>query len=232
MPIPHLAYFEKLAETEEGTDEWNATTGGLIVLRMLDTWNDFGAHALRENKRGVKNIHKAVRAIEERNPIRAVLLELLYRIEKAKHPDKSAILPPLLAYALLLQPRKQYALAVDVLETVIGYSSPGADRTRLNATIQLGRCYRMLGDWDASAQSFAEAGQIAASLDDRGAMLGVRIADAELAAERGNIAQAELLLDDVIVQTNGVEELENVRKTGLQARSAVSLLRGELDKSV
>src|SRR5579872_2534060 len=36
--LRHIAFFQALGESETGTPEWEATSAGLVVLRLVDRW--------------------------------------------------------------------------------------------------------------------------------------------------------------------------------------------------
>ena len=231
--LKHLVYFEALAETEENTAAWNSTTAGLVVLRLLDTWFDFGSQSLRENARGVKNIRAAIDAIHEGNPIRKILHGLLDTVERSKHPDVTAILPRLMAYGRALDFDSKWKLSNDVYQTVLDYADVNSDpEIVIDTHMQMGYCNRMLGNWEDAAHSYAEAGQIASAQGDMERVLRSRIADAKLAIDRGNLPQAEALLDDTIQQARASEGLAEVRSVAQHDRAAVAYMRGEYEAAV
>jgi hypothetical protein len=127
--LKHLVYFEVLADTDEDTEKWNATTAGLVVLRLLDTWYDMGNQCLRTNRKGIKNIRAAIKTIDEKNIVHKVLLGILENIESAKHPDITGILPRLMAYARVLQYEGQFKLSADVYGRLRQELNPKAART-------------------------------------------------------------------------------------------------------
>jgi tetratricopeptide (TPR) repeat protein len=231
--LKHLVYFEALAETEENTPAWNSTTAGLVVLRLLDTWYDFGTQSLRENARGVKNIRAAIDAIEEGNPVRKILNGLLDTIERAKHPDTTAILPRLMAYGRALDYESRWKLSNDVYQTVLDFADEEADpQIVIDTHMQMGYCNRMLGMWEEAAYAYAQAGQIASAQGDIERVLRSRIADAKLAIDRGNLPQAEVLLDDTIRQARSDDSLNEVRSVALHDRAAVAYMKGEFETAV
>ncbi len=231
--LKHLVFFEVLAETEENTQTWNSTTAGLVVLRLLDTWHDFGASSLRENARGVKNIRAAIDAIEEGNPVRNILNGLLETIERAKHPEMSGILPRLMAYGRALHYEGRWKISNDVYQTVLDYATADDEPdVVIDAHMQMGYCQRMMAQWEDAAYSYAQAGQIASAQNDIERVLRARIADARLAMDRGNLPQAEALLDDTIVRASQSDELTELRSYALHDRSAVAYMQGDFEAAV
>jgi tetratricopeptide (TPR) repeat protein len=231
--LKHLVYFETLAETEENTPHWNSTTAGLVVLRLLDTWVDFGAVSLRENARGIKNIRAAIDSIGEGSPVRKILHGLLESVERAKHPDMSGIIPRLMAYGRALDYEGSWKLSNDVYQTVLDYA-PEAEEPDvvIDAHMQMGYCQRMMGQWEGAAHSYAQAGQVASAQGDIERVLRARIADAKLAIDRGNLPQAEALLDDTIMQARAAAGLTEVRSLALHERATVAYMRGQFESSV
>lgn len=223
--LRHLIYFQTLAQTEEGTDAWNTITGGLVLLRLLDTWRDLGPIALSENRRGIRKMRETIELIDAANPAREILLALLDSIERARYLDMSGILPHLLAYGTVLQHNSRSRLAWDVFHSAIGYASDGqAPEMLVKAHLEMGHCQRTAGYYEEAAQSFAEAGQIAAAAGDTKAMLMARLADARLAIDRGNLSQAEALLDDTIASAAS-DSLAEIRSLALREREVVASLR-------
>jgi hypothetical protein len=231
--LKHLVFFEVLADTDENSPAWNSTTAGLVVLRLLDTWYDFGTSSLRENARGIKNIRAAIDAIETGNPVRNILHGLLETIERAKHPDMSAVLPRLMAYGRALHYEGRVKLSNDVYQTVLDYASTDSEPDIvIDAHMQMGYCQRMMAQWEEAAYSYAQAGQIASAQNDMERVLRARIADARLAMERGNLPQAEALLDDTITQASKSPTLLELKSYALHDRSALAHMRGEYERAI
>jgi tetratricopeptide (TPR) repeat protein len=231
--LKHLVYFEVLAETEEGSPSWNSTTAGLVVLRLMDTWYDFGTQSLRENARGIKNIRAAIDAVDTGSPVRNILHGLLEAVERAPHPDMSTILPRLMAYGRALDYEGNWILSNDVYQTILDYASPETEPDMvIDAHMQMGYCCRMTAQWDDAAYAYAQAGQIASAQGDIERVLRARIADAKLAIDRGNLPQAEVLLDDTINQARGSEALNEIRSLALHERAAVAHMRGNFELAV
>jgi tetratricopeptide (TPR) repeat protein len=231
--LKHLVYFEALAEVEENSAEWNSTTAGLVVLRLLDTWYDLGSQSLRENARGVRNVRLAIDAVDGGNPVRNILHGLLDAVERASHPDMTGILPRLMAYGRALHYEGNWRLSNDVYLTVLDFASPEDEPdVVIDAHMQMGYCQRMMAQWEEAAYSYAEAGQIASAQGDMERVLRARIADAKLAIDRGNLPQAAVLLDDTIEQARASESLNEIRSLALHERAAVAFMRGHFEDAV
>jgi hypothetical protein len=145
----------------------------------------------------------------------------------------TTIMPRLMAYGRALDYEGGWRLSSDVYQTVLDYTSEEDDPDVLiEAHMQMGYCQRMLAQWDDAAYSYAQAGQIASAQGDIERMLRARIADAKLAIDRGNLPQAEVLLDDTIAQARSSDDLRAIRSLALHERAAVAYMRGQFDNSV
>jgi tetratricopeptide (TPR) repeat protein len=230
--LKHLVYFENLAEVETDSPEWNAVTAGLVVLRLMDTWIDLGSMTLRENAKGVQNVRESVMLVDENDPVRDTLLNLLRAVEVSRHPDMSRVLPALAGYGQELESQGKWRLSVDVYENFIEFCDPDDHHALIDAHMRMARGFRMLGEWDDAADNYARAGQHAAAEGDQEWMLRVRIADAKLAIDRGNLSQAEALLDDCIGQAAGDNALVELRSLALHERGAAAFMSGRFQSAI
>lgn len=222
--LKHLVYFELLAETDETSAEWHSITGGLVVLRALDTWADLGNATITENRRGIANVRVAVGQIQSAE-LRASLIALLDSVIAARHPDMTEIRARLRDYADVLMKDRNWRLAIDAYTTIIGYSDEETDSgSIMHGQMQLGYCLRMLGSYEDAAQAYAEAGQIAAALGDQEQMLRIRLADAQLELDRGNYVLAKALVGDCVAQASGQEALAGILEAALETESAIASL--------
>jgi tetratricopeptide (TPR) repeat protein len=231
MSLKHLVFFETLAETDEGSARWKCVTGGLVVLRLLDTWYDLGAQSLLENKRGVRNLRGSLDEMPQ-GPQQKILHSIVDHIEKAEHPDMSEILPRLNAYARVLSYESEFRIARDVFQSIIDYTPESENVELTDLHMQMGYCSRMLMEWEEAASCYAEAGQLAAASGDTGRMLRAQIADARLAIDRGNLAHSEALLDDVIARASDAGELAEIKGLAMHERAAVAYMRRDFERSL
>ena len=87
---------------------------------------------------------------------------------------------------------RKWPLAADIYRTVLAYATPIEDsETVIAANMQLGRCLRVLADWDEALSCFASASQVATFSDDMMSILRARIQEAHIAIDRGNLPHAE-----------------------------------------
>jgi tetratricopeptide (TPR) repeat protein len=220
--IRHLAFFEALGSLEEGSADWHATTAGLVVLRMVDAWYDEGAHVAAADAWGLTAVREAVAAMTAGDPARTILNGVVDAIATAERADFSVVATRLSAYGRALHFDAKWRLAADVYETLLAYAHPiDESDVYINASMQLGYCLRMVGDFDQAAVAYADAGRIATSMGDVVGILRARIADARLSMSRGNLPRAAEILDDTIARAQS-ESLDDVTGLALHERSIVA----------
>jgi hypothetical protein len=220
--IRHLAFFEALGSLEEGSADWHATTAGLVVLRMVDAWYDEGAHVAAADAWGLTAVREAVAAMTAGDPARTILNGVVDAIATAERADFSVVATRLSAYGRALHFDAKWRLAADVYETLLAYAHPiDESDVYINASMQLGYCLRMVGNFDQAAVAYADAGRIATSMGDVVGILRARIADARLSMSRGNLPRAAEILDDTIARAQS-ESLDDVTGLALHERSIVA----------
>jgi hypothetical protein len=129
-------------------------------------------------------------------------------------PDWSKVNHSLFAYGRALDLDGSWALAVDVFDTVAEIARADRDpQLAIDATTALGGSARRSGDWDRSAEGYAEAAYLADALGDKSSGLTVRIGTANTQMARGNLPAAQLILDEVIAEST---------KSGLDGVSALA----------
>jgi tetratricopeptide (TPR) repeat protein len=96
----------------------------------------------------------------------------------------------------------------------------------VEANVAVGGAARRNGDWEASARAYSQAAYIADTLGDRPGVLTVQVGIANTYLAKGNLPQAQTILDDVIVQARD-QELGDIQAIALHSRAAISARRGE-----
>lgn len=231
-PIRHLAFFEALGSLEEGSTDWHATTAGLVVLRLVDAWYDEGAHIAAADAWGLSAVREAVGAMTAGDPARTILSGVVDAVAAAERADFSVVATRLSAYGRALHFDAKWRLAADVYETLLTYAHPiDESDVYINASMQLGYCLRMLGEFDQAAVAYADAGRIATSMGDVVGILRARIADARLSMSRGNLPRAEEILDDTIARATS-ESLADVAGLALHERSTVAYERRDYSRAI
>jgi tetratricopeptide (TPR) repeat protein len=232
--LPHFVFFETLAQEEsEDTPEWRAISAGLLTLRSFDAWaTDSDARATHGDSWGVRLVRRRVEEIPAGTPVRALLLSILEAMSSKACTGPAAVAPRLMAYARALQFDAKWSLAADVYQTVISHADAETDPDLvISAHMQLGACLRVLARWEEAVQAYAIAGLVAEGIGDVMGVLKARVAEANLATERGNLPLAERILDDTIARA-AAPELVEVRSIALHDRAIVAYHRGQYEAGI
>lgn len=228
----HLPFFAELAALEDGDPSWRSVSAGLVVLRLVDAWIEEGAAAVSADGWGMRSVEAAIEEMDEGLPARSILRSVVRALKSSQPNDMRAIAPRLLAYGRALDLDAKWALAADVYETVIAHVHPVEESdVAITALLRRAFCERSLGELDSAAASYGTASQIAQQVNDLFGVLRAQIGSAKIATTRGNMPQAELLLDKAIAGANE-DEFREVRAMALQDRATVAHLRGNFDLAV
>jgi tetratricopeptide (TPR) repeat protein len=123
-------------------------------------------------------------------------------------------------------------MAADVYRTVLAYATPvESSETVIAANIQLGRCLRVLAEWDEALACFGSASQVASMIGDVMSVLRARIQEANVAIDRGNLPYAETLLDSTIQQAKE-SGLSEIRATATHDRAHLAVRRGRPEEAI
>jgi tetratricopeptide (TPR) repeat protein len=229
----HLPFFAQLADLEDGDPAWRSVSAGLVVLRLVDAWIAEGAAAVAADGWGVRSVEAAIEEMPAGQPARAVLRSVVDALKDSPAGDMHAIAPRLMAYARALDLDAKFSLAADVYETVIAHVHPVEESdVAIAAHLWLAYCQRSLGSLDRSAMSYEAASAIAHDVGDMFGILRARIGAAKIATTRGNMPNAELLLDETIAIASTREDLVEVHAHALQDRADVAFRRGRYDLAV
>jgi tetratricopeptide (TPR) repeat protein len=224
--IRHQVYFDTLGSMREDTASWRSTFAGLSVLRLVDTYTDAGSPRDPAGWAQLHSVRAAVEAMSEGDPARGALISVFEEVTKRNVVDET-VCNLLLAYGRSLDYEASWGLATDVFSTVAKVARPEKNaRLAVEAHTAVGGAARRNGDWDTSARAYSQAAYIADTLGDRAGVLGVQIGIANTYLAKGNLPQAETILDDVIVQARD-QELPEVQGMALHSRAVVAQKRGQ-----
>jgi tetratricopeptide (TPR) repeat protein len=231
--LPHFVFFEALAqEKSEDTPEWRATSAGLLTLRYFDAWVMDTTRDGQCDSWGARLVRRRVEEISSGTPIRTLLISILDAMSSKSCTGPAAVAPRLMAYARALQFEAKWSLAADVYGTVIGHADAASDPDLvISAHMALGACLRVLARWEEAVGAYAVAGLVAEGIGDVMGVLRARIAEANLATDRGNLPLAEEILDDTIGRAAEPDLIE-VRSIALQDRAAVAHRRGQYNTAI
>jgi tetratricopeptide (TPR) repeat protein len=230
--LRHLAFFEELGKMDESDTSWRAVSAGLVVMRLVDSWIDDGATPSRVDAWGVSAVREAIAEMPTTTPMRRMLSGIVDVLVSSTSVDMHAIIPRLMAYGQALEYDGRSALASDVYRTIVAHSHPMDDGDIVvPASIQLALCLRNLGDLGGAADAYSMASRIATANGDVIGVLRARVGEAKLATARGNMPQAEAILDETIERADQ-HELRDVHSRALHDRATVAHLRGQHDRAV
>lgn len=228
----HLAFFEELARLDESDQNWRAVSAGLVVMRLVDEWILVGIEAVKSDCWGVSAVRDAIDEIPDSTPLRRGLLGIVDCVASAPAVDVHALIPRLMAYGQLLEYDARWTLAADVYETVVAHADPVSDSDLVvPAFIQLAFCWRSVDDLDRAAVAYENASRVAHAAGDMIGVLRSRIGDAKLAIARGNMPQAEAILQETTdrAQARG---LDDIRSRALHERAYLAGLSGQHARAV
>jgi predicted negative regulator of RcsB-dependent stress response len=206
-PLPHLAYLEALASTEEDSPRWHALTAGYAVLQLFDAWTDVDGGVLPPTGLELRRVRKRLAAVAPGDPIRRCLTQLVDVIEQpAIEPDADErrlgglqVGRVLAAYGKLLQYESSWALSKDVHDTIITYARLVDDEERLlDSMTMVGFSLRMLGRFDDSREAYEAVRETAGQLGSEQYLLLAELGFAKIAIERGNLPAAARMLDRIL----------------------------------
>jgi tetratricopeptide (TPR) repeat protein len=231
-PLSHMPYFERLAELANDSAEWRSVSAALVVLRLFDSWMQDGARVVAQDAPGLHAVRDQIASMDVRDSNRRLLASVVDSMVAAQDPRIVTVAPRLMAYGRELQQAAQWALAADFYRTVLAYATPIENsETFIAANMQLGRCLRVLAEWEESLSCFAAASQVATMTDDIMSILRARIQEANIAIDRGNLPHAEVLLEDTIVRAKE-RGLQEIGSTAMHDRAHLALRRGKPTEAI
>lgn len=228
--LRHLQFFEEISSLTDDDPDLRAATAGLVVLRLVDAWIEEGAAAFAEDGWTLRNVEAAIEDVNDGSPIRALLFGVVDSLRNRK--NVRGVVTPLMAYAQALEYDAKWRLAADVYHTLLAHVHPADDAdASVAAHLRLGQCYRNLSSHNEAARAFASASRIASAAGDLVGVLRARIGEARLAIIKGNLPDAEALLDATIERAVG-ESMQDVRSRALHDRANVAHFRQQYELSI
>lgn len=203
---------------------WASTLAGLAVLRMVDAVRD-DSSLMSADWPGVRAVVDRVSALPEGNVLRRPMMRIVDQVRDDDR-DWRAIATHVLAYGRTLDFEGSWNLAVGVFEMAadLGRQEQMSELV-LEATTALGGAARRSGDWDKSAEGYAEAAYFADSIGDKASGLTVRVGTANTQRSLGNLPAAQIILDDVIAEASK-SGFKAVAALALHASASVAHLKG------
>ena len=229
--IRHQVYFDTLGSMQEDSASWCAVFAGLSVLRLVDAYTDTGSSIDPANWAQLHSVRAAIEQIGEGDTVRGALTCVLEEVTNRRAIDET-VCRSLMAYGRTLDYAAAWGLAIDVFSTVAKLTRPEKNaKLAVEAHVAVGGSARRNGDWDTSARAYSQAAFIADTLGDRRGVLTVQVGIANTYMAKGNLPQAQTILDDVVVQARD-QYLPEVQAIALHSRSSLALRRGEKAEAV
>jgi tetratricopeptide (TPR) repeat protein len=224
--IRHQIYFDTLGSMREDSASWRSVFAGLSVLRLVDAYAQGGSTANPPNWAHLHSVRAAIEEMSEGDVIRGVLTNLLDEMTGRSAVDDSVCVA-LLGYGRALDYEASWGLATDVFSTVAKLTKPERNaRLAVEANVAVGGAARRNGDWETSARAYSQAAYIADTLGDHPGVLTVQVGIANTYFAKGNLPQAQLILDDVIVQARD-QALPEIQGMALHSRAVLTSRQGE-----
>jgi tetratricopeptide (TPR) repeat protein len=120
-PLRHRAFFAAAGQLPEGSNEYRTMLAGLLVLRLLDKWEEPKGTSAEDNDTRIRDfvpVKNNVETIVE-SPVKRVLADLIEAIRAFSYGESDGRLPRLIAYAQFLEDEKHWEPAVDAYGTAI-----------------------------------------------------------------------------------------------------------------
>jgi tetratricopeptide (TPR) repeat protein len=224
--IRHQVYFDTLGSMREDSASWRSVFAGLSVLRLVDSYTSPGSPIAPAGWAQLHSVRTAIEEMSEGDVIRGVLTTVVEEITSRNTVDDT-VSTALMAYGRALDYEASWGLATDVFSSVAKLANPERNpRLAVEANIAVGGAARRNSDWETSARAYSQAAYVADTLGDRPGVLTVQVGIANTYLAKGNLPQAQTILDDVIVQAQD-QGLRDVQAIALHSRAAISGRRGE-----
>ncbi len=224
--IRHQVYFDTLGSMKEDSVSWRSAFAGLSVLRLVDSMVDTGSPITPAGWGQLHSVRSAIESVSDGDAIRGVLTTVFEEATKRGEID-DIVCGYLLDYGRSLDYEASWGLAIDVFSTVAKLARPERNaRLAVEAYVSVGGAARRNGDWDTSARAYSQAAYIADTLGDKSGVLTVQVGIANTYLAKGNLPQAQAILDDVVVQARD-QDLPEIQAKALHTRAAVAQRRGE-----
>jgi tetratricopeptide (TPR) repeat protein len=227
--LPHGAFFRRIAEiTDDESPTWRELTAGLLTLRLVDRWM-VRMPTLKE----LVLVRRSVDDVDD-DRIHEVLIKLTDSAREFSVEDVGSIPKLLFAYGLLLEDAEEWALAVDVYETLLEHAQRPDDHEGIPLVyLRLGLCHRQLGHIVKASAIYQRGLRVARLLSDTTGALRIRVSEADLAAEQGDLATASDILDAVIAEARPEQPADRqTRARACHDRGAIAMRLGQYEVAV
>ncbi len=229
--LSHGAFFRRVAEiTDDNSPAWRALTAGLLVLRLVDRW---ATRNITNRKVTVKELVLVRRTIQEVDDDRVheVLTNMTDALREFSVDDVGSIPKLLFAYGLLLEESGEWPLAIDVYETLLEQAHRPDEHEGIPLVyLRLGLCHRHLGRNTQASAIYQRGLRVARMLCDTPGALRIRVSEADLAMEQGDLENAREILDGVIAEARpGLPSDREPRAHACHDRGIIAMRLGQYE---
>lgn len=217
---------------DESDSNWRSVSAGLVVMRLVDTCIENVSAPSPIDAWAMSSVREAIDQMNETTPVRRILTSVVDAMAASTPTDMHALVPRLMAYGQALEYDARWTLAADVYATIIAHAHPVEDADlAVAAHLRLGLCLRTLGDFDGAVSAYEHASVVANQVDDLIGVLRGRLGVARVTGLRGNVREAESILDDTIARAkqNG---LDQVRSSALLDRAYFAGVVEQHDRAI
>lgn len=224
----HAAFFEALAEAQEGDSAWELATIGYFIIRCLDDWHMLGGAQLAADS-GIERVREKIEALKPTEARYAHVFREALHVLMDIATTPATVIAPLLAYASLLETDSRWALAADVYDTIADtLSDSKLSDTTSTVTQGFARrreafALRNIGEFDRAEVRYRQAIITSERVNDFSNIYLSQIGLANLARVKGNLPESLNQLDRLIKEwgKKSYPQTENAIAELLQTRGAV-----------
>ncbi len=227
--LSHGAFFRRVAEIHEDSSPiWREMTAGLLTLRLIDRWATRNVTGRTPTLKEYVLVRRAIDDVDD-DRVHEVLLKMTDAMREFATEDVGSIPKLLFAYGLLLEEAAEWPLAIDVYETLLEQAHRPDEHEGIPLVyLRLGLCHRRLGRLCQAGAIYQRGLRVARMLSDTTGALRIRVSEADLALEQGDIETATDILDEVIAEADPEREADReTRSRACHERGAIAARLGQ-----
>jgi len=206
--LPHAVFLRRLAGATRGTSlDARLGRAAFVALRLIDLLGP-DEHAPPPDAFHYQHVatERACRGLPADRPETSHLIGVVQSTAHAYHThDVGLLFPALFAYAHYLEDEMCLEEALDVLQTLERVGG-GAFRAedQVAARLRVARVLRKVNRFDEAERAYEQASALAEATGDSHSQLLSRIGRAEATRGRGNLAEAERSLCEILTDAQAV----------------------------
>ena len=229
--LSHGAFFRRVAEiTEDTSPTWRELTAGLLTLRLIDHWTTRHVTGRTPAVREYVLVRRAIDDVDD-DRVHEVLLKMTDAMRELASEDVGSIPKLLFAYGLLLEEAAEWPLAIDVYETLLEQAHRPDEHDGIPLVyLRLGLCHRRMGRLCQASAIYQRGLRVARMLSDTTGALRIRVSEADLAIEQGDLETATDILDEVIAEADPERDAEReTRSRACHERGLIAMRLGQYE---